>query len=30
MVTNTIIGHKALAAYDINSMFPLYIYQTSL
>ena len=30
LVTNTIIGHKALAAYDINSMFPLYVYQTSL
>ena len=28
MVSNTIIGHKALAAYDINSLFPLYTYPT--
>ena len=27
LVSNTIIGHKALAAYDINTMFPLYLYQ---
>ena len=26
MVTNTIIAHKALAAYDINSVFPLYTF----
>ena len=26
MVTNTIIAHKALAAYDINSLFPLYTF----
>ena len=26
MVTNTIITHKALAAYDINSLFPLYTF----
>ena len=25
-VSQTIIGHKAFAAYDINSLFPLYIY----
>ena len=30
LVTSTIIGHKALAAYDINTMFPLYVYRTSL
>ena len=28
MVSNTIIGHKALAAYDVNSLFPLYTYPT--
>ncbi len=26
MATKTIIAHKALAAYDINSLFPLWIY----
>ena len=26
MVSNSIIAHKALAAYDINSLFPLYTY----
>ena len=25
-VSNTIIGHKALATYDISSLFPLYVY----
>jgi hypothetical protein len=30
LVTNQIIGHKSLAAYDINSLFPLYIYPTTL
>ena len=25
-VSNSLIGHKALAAYDINSLFPLYLY----
>ena len=25
LVTDTIIGHKSLAAYDINSLFPLYL-----
>ena len=30
LVTSTVIGHKALAAYDINTMFPLYVYRTSL
>ena len=28
LVSNTIIGHKALAAYDINWLFPLYTYPT--
>ncbi len=28
MVSKTIIGHKALTAYDINSLFPLYTYPT--
>ena len=28
IVTDTIIGHKALDAYDINSLFPLYAYRT--
>ena len=28
MVSNSIIGHKALAAYDINSLFPLFTYPT--
>ena len=28
MMANTIIGHKALAAYDVNSLFPLYTYPT--
>ena len=28
LATDTIIAHKALAAYDINSLFPLYIYPT--
>ena len=28
MVTDSIIGHKALASYDVNSLFPLYIYPT--
>ena len=28
LVTDTIIGHKALASYDVNSLFPLYIYPT--
>lgn len=28
--TKTIIAHKALAAYDINSLFPLYLYSDSL
>jgi len=27
-VCNCVIGHKALAAYDINYLFPLYIYST--
>ena len=27
-VSNSMIGHKALAAYDINSLFPLYTYPT--
>ena len=27
-MSNTIIGHKALAAYDINWLFPLYTYPT--
>ena len=26
LATKSIIGHKSLAAYDINSLFPLYIY----
>jgi len=26
-VTDSIIGHKSLAAYDINSLFPLYLYE---
>ncbi len=26
LVSNTIIGHKALATYDISSLFPLYTY----
>ena len=26
LATNSIVGHKSLAAYDINSLFPLYIY----
>ena len=26
LVTDAIVAHKALAAYDINSIFPLYIY----
>ena len=26
LATNSIIAHKSLAAYDINSLFPLYIY----
>ena len=26
LATNTLIGHKSLAAYDSNSLFPLYIY----
>ena len=28
LVSNTIIGHKALATYDISSLFPLYTYPT--
>ena len=28
VVSNTIIGHKALASYDTNSFFPLYTYPT--
>lgn len=28
LVSNTIIGHKALATYDIGSLFPLYTYPT--
>ena len=28
LATNTIIGHKALATYDISSLFPLYTYPT--
>ena len=28
MASNAIIGHKALASYDINSLFPLYTYPT--
>ena len=28
LVTDTIITHKALATYDINSLFPLYTYPT--
>ena len=28
LVTDAIVAHKALAAYDINSLFPLYIYPT--
>jgi len=27
--TQTIIGHKSLAAYDVNSVFPLYLYPTN-
>ena len=26
LATNTIAGHKSMAAYDINSLFPLYLY----
>lgn len=29
LVTNSLIGHKALAAYDINTLFPLYLYPTA-
>ena len=29
IVSNTVIAHKALAAYDINSLFPLYFYATA-
>jgi predicted helicase len=29
LATNQIIGHKSLAAYDINSLFPLYLYPTT-
>ena len=29
LVSNTIIAHKALAAYDVNSLFPLYSYSTT-
>ena len=28
LATNSIIGHKALATYDLNSLFPLYTYPT--
>ena len=28
LATSTIIGHKALATYDLNSLFPLYTYPT--
>ena len=28
LATSSIIGHKALAAYDINCIFPVYIYPT--
>ena len=28
LATDSVIGHKALAAYDINSLFPLYTYPT--
>jgi predicted helicase len=28
-VTDTVMGHKALAAYDINYLFPLFIYGSS-
>jgi predicted helicase len=27
LASNTIAGHKSMAAYDINSLFPLYLYQ---
>jgi len=27
LATNLIVGHKSLAAFDINSLFPLYLYQ---
>ncbi len=29
LVTRTIIGHKSCAAYDINSLFPLYLYPSA-
>jgi predicted helicase len=29
LVSNTIVGHKSLAAYDINFLFPLYLYPTT-
>jgi len=29
LVTDTIVGHKSLSAYDITSLFPLYIYPTN-
>jgi predicted helicase len=29
LATNQIIGHKSLSAYDINSLFPLYLYPTT-
>ncbi len=29
LATNLIIGHKSLAAYDINTLFPLYLYPDS-
>ena len=30
LVSNTIIAHKALAAYDINSLFPMYSYSATV
>ena len=29
MAQDAVIAHKALAAYDINSLFPLYFYATA-
>ena len=30
LATNNLCGHKSCAAYDINSLFPLYLYEPSL
>ncbi len=30
LVTNQLCGHKSCAAYDINTLFPLYLYEHSL